>query len=126
MDKNIVECFGIAVHCGIEKGEVAEFIHWISKWERATLPVYYETDTMSDESKENLILAADCQDVKNILLYKIGLNKSVIRQKIKEADERTERLYGRRPEIGNIIRFMLASHGGADEREKFQNHMYLR
>mgnify|MGYP006964265271 FL=1 len=69
---------------------------------------------------------ADCQDVKNILLYKIGLNKSVIRQKIKEADERTERLYGRRPEIGNIIRFMLASHGGADEREKFQNHMYLR
>nr|DAH73048.1 MAG TPA: hypothetical protein [Caudoviricetes sp.] len=24
------------------------------------------------------------------------------------------------------IRFMLARHGGADEREKFQNHMYLR
>lgn len=125
MNKDIVNCYGIAENCDIAK-EVDEFIHLISKWERATLPVYYETDTMSDESKENLIRAADCQDVKNILLYKIVLNKSVIRQKIKEADEMTERLYGRRPEIGNIIRFMLASHGGADEREKFQNHMYLQ
>lgn len=118
MNKNIVEFYGMAENCDIAK-EVAEFIHSISKWERATLPVYFETDTMSDEAKENLIRAADCQDVNNILLYKIRLNKSVIRQKIKEADERTERLYGRRYEMGNIIRFMLTRHGGADGREKF-------
>lgn len=118
MNKDIVACYGMAAHCDIEK-EVAEFIHLISTWERATLPVYFETDTMSDEAKENLIRAADCQDVNNILLYKIRLNKSVIRQKIKEADERTERLYGRRYEMGNIIRFMLTRHGGADGREKF-------
>lgn len=95
MNKNIVEFYGTSANCGIEK-EVAEFIHAISKWERATLPVYFETGAMSDEAKENLIQAADCQDVNNILLYKIRLNKSVIRQKIKEADERTERLYGRK------------------------------
>lgn len=118
MNKNIVEFYGMAENCDIAK-EVAEFIHSISKWERATLPVYFETDKISDEAKENLIQAADWHDVKNIFLYKIRLNKSVIRQKIKEADERTERLYGRRYEMGNIIRFMLTRHGGADEREKF-------
>ena len=92
MTKDIVNCYGIAENCDIAK-EVAEFIHSISKWERATLPVYFETDKISDEAKENLIQAADCHDVKNIFLYKIRLNKSAIKQKIKEADERAERLY---------------------------------
>lgn len=98
MNKDIVACYGMAAHCGIEK-EVAEFIHSISKWESATLPVYFETGTMSDEAKENLIQAADRQDAMNILVYRLKFNKSAIRQGIKGADERTKRIYGRRYEI---------------------------
>lgn len=82
MDKNIVACYGIAAHCGIEKGEVAEFIHWISRRERATLPGHYETDTMSDEAIDNLIQAAARQDEMNILVYGLKFNKSAIRQGI--------------------------------------------
>lgn len=118
MNKNIVEFYGTSANCGIEK-ELAEFIHAISKWERATLPVHFETGTMSDEAKENLIQAADRQDAMNILVYGLKFNKSAIRQGIKGADERTKRIYGRRYEMGNIIRFMLTRHGGANERKKF-------
>nr|DAG29306.1 MAG TPA: hypothetical protein [Caudoviricetes sp.] len=119
MNKSIVEFYGIAANCDIAKEEAAEFIHAISKWERATLPVHFETDTMSDEAKENLIQAADRQDAMNILVYRLKFNKSAIRQEIKDADERPKRLYGRRYEMGNIIRFMLTRHGETDEREKF-------
>jgi hypothetical protein len=55
MNKDIVACYGIAAHCGIAKEEAAELIHAISKWERATLPGYYEADTTPAEAKENLI-----------------------------------------------------------------------
>lgn len=118
MNKNILEFYGVLANLNIAKEEVAEFIHSISKWERATLPVYFETGTMSDEAKENLIQAADRQDAMNILVYRLKFNKSAIRQEINDAEERPKRLYGRRYEIGNIIRFMLTRHGGADEREK--------
>ena len=97
MNKDIVACYGIAAHCGIAKEEAAELIHAISKWERATLPGYYETDTTPAEAKENLIQAvADCQNALDSLVCRLGLDKSTIKQKIKEADERAERLYGRK------------------------------
>lgn len=103
MNKDIVACYGIAAHCGIAKEEAAELIHAISKWERATLPGYYETDTTPEDARGNLIQAvADCQNALDSLVCRLGLDKSAIQQKIKEADEMAERLYGRR-----------------DEREKF-------
>lgn len=96
MNKNIVEYYGTSANCDIAKEEAAELIHAISKWERATLPGYYKTGTTSEEAEENLIQAvADCQNALDSLVYKIGLDKSAIQQKIKEADERSEkRLYG--------------------------------
>ena len=97
MNKDIVACYGIVAHCGIAKEEAAELIHAISKWERATLPGYYETDTTPEEAKENLIQAvADCQNALDSLVYSLRLDKSGVQQKIKEADERVERLYGRK------------------------------
>ena len=103
MNKDIVACYGIAANCGIAKEEAAELIHAISKWERATLPGYYETDTTPAEAKENLIQAvADCQNALDSMVYALLLDRDAIKKKIEEADERAERLYGRR-----------------DEREKF-------
>lgn len=95
MNKDIVECYGIAANCDIAKEEAAELIHAISKWERAALPYgYYETDTTPEDARGKLIQAvADCQNAIDSLVYKIGLDKSAIQQKIKEADERAERLY---------------------------------
>lgn len=90
-------CYGIAANCDIAKEEAADLIRAISQWERATLPGHCETDTTPQDARDNLIQAlADCQNAMDSLVYKIGLNKSAIRQKIKEADERTERLYGRK------------------------------
>ena len=96
MNKDIVACYGIAAHCGIAKEEAAELIHAISKWERATLPGYYETDTTPAEAKENLIQAvADCQNALDSLVYSLRLDKSAIQQEIEKADERSaKRLYG--------------------------------
>lgn len=96
MNKNIVEFYGIAANCGIAKEEAAELIHAISKWERVN-GVGYKTDTTLEEAKENLIQAvADCQNALDSLVYRLRLDKSAIQQKIKEADERAERLYGRK------------------------------
>lgn len=100
MNKNMVACYGVAANCGIAKEEAAELIYAISKWERATLPGYYKTDTTPEEAQGNLIQAvADCQNALDSLVYSLRLDKSAIKQKIKEADERAERLYGRRYEI---------------------------
>ena len=93
MNKNIVEFYGVLVNCNIAKEEAAELIHAISKWERAH-GVGYKTDTTPEKAKENLIQAvADCQNALDSLVYKLGLDKSAIKQKIKEADEMAERLY---------------------------------
>ncbi len=96
MNKDIVDCYGIAMNCNIAKEEAVKLIHAILRWERASRPYRcHETDTTPEEEKENLIQAiADCQNALDSLVYKIGLDKSAIRQKIKEADERAERLYG--------------------------------
>lgn len=98
MNKDIVMCYGIAANCGIAKEEAADLIRAISQWERATLPWHCETDTTPQDARGNLIQAlADCQNAMDSLVYKIGLNKSAIQQKIKKADERSEkRLYGRK------------------------------
>ena len=98
MNKGIVEFYGIAANCDIAKEEAAELIHAISKWERAALPYGgYETDTTPEDERGKLIQAvADCQNAIDSLVYKIGLDKSAIKQKIKEADERAERLYRRK------------------------------
>ena len=99
MNKNIVGFYGVLANCNIAKEEAAELIHAISKWERVN-GFGYNTDTTPDEAKENLIQAvADCQNALDSLVYKLELDKSAIKQKIKEADERTERLYGRIYEI---------------------------
>lgn len=96
MNKNIVQRYGASANCNIAKEEVAELIHAISKWERVN-GVGYKTDTTPEEAKENLIQAvADCQNALDSLVYSLRLDKSAIKQKIKEADERTERLYGRK------------------------------
>lgn len=96
MNKNIVEFYGTSANCGIAKEEAAELIHAISKWERVN-GVGYKTDTTPKEAKENLIQAvADCQNALDSLVYSLRLDKSAIKQKIKEADERVERLYGRK------------------------------
>lgn len=98
MNKNIVEFYGTSANCGIAKEEAAELIHAISKWERAALPYgYYETDTTLEDARGKLIQAvADCQNAIDSLVYKIGLDKSAIQQEIEKADERAERLYGRK------------------------------
>lgn len=93
MNKNIVDRYGVSANCNIAKEEAAELIHAISKWERAR-GVGYKTDTTPEEAKENLIRAvADCQNALDSLVYALMLDKSAIQQKIKEADERTERIY---------------------------------
>lgn len=97
MNKDIVACYGIVAHCGIAKEEAAELIHAISKWERATLPGYYEADTTPAKAKENLIQAvADCQNALDSMVYALLLDRDAIKKKIEEADERAERLYGRK------------------------------
>ena len=94
MNKNIVEFYGVLANCNIAKEEAAELIHAISKWERAKGGVGYKTNTTPEEAKDNLIQAvADCQNALDSLVYELALNRSAIQQKIKEADERTERLY---------------------------------
>lgn len=93
MNKNIVERYGVSANFNIAKEEAAELIHAISKWERVR-GVGYKTDTTPEEAKENLVQAvADCQNALDSLVYVLMLDKSAIRQKIKEADERVERLY---------------------------------
>lgn len=95
MNKSIVQRYGASANCNIAKEEAAELIHAISKWERVN-GFGYNTDTTPEESKENLIQAvADCQNALDSLVYKLGLDKSAIKQKIKEADERAEWLYSR-------------------------------
>lgn len=96
MDKNIVKCYGVSATCNFAKEEAAELINAISKWERATIPGYYEADTAPEDAMDNLIQAvADCQNALYSLVYRLGLNKSAIQQKIKEADERrAKHLYG--------------------------------
>lgn len=89
-------CYGIAANCNIAKEEAAELIHAISKWERVN-GVGYKTDTTREDALEDLIQAvADCQNALDSLVCRLGLDKSTIKQKIKEADERAERLYGRK------------------------------
>lgn len=98
-------CYGIAANCDIAKEEAADLIRAISQWERAAIAWHHETDTTPEDARDDLIQAlADCQNAMDSLAYKIGINKSTIRQKIKEADERTERLYGRRYELEKRIR----------------------
>ena len=100
MNKSIVQRYGVLANCNIVKEEAAELIHAISKWERAKCGVGYKTNTTPEEAKENLIQAvADCQNAMDSLVYELKLDKDAIQQKIKEADERTERLYGRIYEI---------------------------
>lgn len=41
---------------------------------------------------------ADCQNALDSLVYSLRIDKSAIQQKIKEADERAERIYGRASE----------------------------
>lgn len=95
MNKNMVDCYGALANCNIAKEEAAELIHAISKWERAN-GVGYKTDTTPEEAKENLIQAvADCQNALDSMVHSLLLDKDAITQKIKEADERTERLYMR-------------------------------
>lgn len=95
MNKNMVECYGALANCNIAKEEAAELIHAIPKWERAN-GVGYKTDTTPEEAKENLIQAvADCQNALDSMVHSLLLDKDAIMQKIKEADERTERLYMR-------------------------------
>lgn len=95
MNKGIVEYYGALANCNIAKEEAAELIHAISKWERANRVGYgYKTDTTREDALENLIQAvADCQNALDSLVYVLRLDKSAIRQKIKEADERAERIY---------------------------------
>ena len=96
MNKDIVSCYGVSANSNIAKEEAAELIHAISKWERVN-GVGYKTDTTPEEAKENLLQAvADCQNALDSLVYSLRLDKSAIKQKIKEADERVERLYGRK------------------------------
>lgn len=93
MNKNIVEYYGTLANCNIAKEEAAELIHAISKWERVN-GVGYKTDTTREDALETLIQAvADCQNALDSLVYALMLDKDVVQQKIKEADERTERIY---------------------------------
>lgn len=104
MNKDIVDSYGTAANCDIAQEEAAELIHAVSKWKRVN-GTGYKIDTTREDALETLIQAlADCQNAMDSLAYKIGINKSAIRQKIKEADERTERLYERRYELEKRIR----------------------
>lgn len=97
MNKSIVDCYGIAMNCNIANEEAVKLIHAILKWERAARPYgCHETNTTQEEAKEDLIQGvAECQSALDSLVYKIGIDKSAIRQKIKEADERiAKRSYG--------------------------------
>jgi hypothetical protein len=96
MNKDIVMCYGIAANCDIAKEEAADLIRAISRWERATIAWHCETDTTPEDARDNLIQAvADCQNALDSLVCRLGLDKSAIQQKIKEADERsTKRFYG--------------------------------
>lgn len=88
-------CYGIAANCDIAKEEAADLIRAISQWERAAIAWHYETDTTPDDARDNLIQAvADCQNALDSLVYSLRLD--TIKQKITEADERTERIYGRK------------------------------
>ena len=80
------------------KEGAAELIYAISKLERATVPGYYEADTTPEDARDNLIQAvANCQNALDSLIYRLGLNKSAIQQKIEEADDRRAKyLYGRK------------------------------
>lgn len=97
MNKDIVKCYGGLATCNFAKEEAAKFINAISRWERATIPGFYEADTSPEDAMDNLIQAvADCQNALDSLVYRLGLNKSAIQQKIKEADERrAKHLYER-------------------------------
>lgn len=96
MNNVIAEWYGMLANCGIAKEEAAELIHAISKWERAK-GYGYKTDTTPEEAEETLVQAvADCQNALDSLVYSLRLNKAAIQQKVKEADERTERLYAER------------------------------
>lgn len=96
MNKNIVQRYGASANCNIAKEEAAELIHAISKWERVN-GFGYKTDTTREDALENMIHAvADCQNALDSLVYSLRFDKSAIRQKIKEADERAKRLYGRK------------------------------
>lgn len=95
MNKNILEFYGVLANLNIAKEEAAELIHAISKWERAH-GVGYKTDTTPEKAKENLIQAvADCQNALDSMVHSLLLDKDAIKEKIEEADERTERLYMR-------------------------------
>ena len=94
MKKKIVGFYGALANCNIAKEEAAELIHAISKWERAKGGVGYKTNTTPEEAKENLIQAvADCQNALDSMVYALLLDRNAIKKKIKEADERAERLY---------------------------------
>ena len=96
MNKNIVQRYGASANCNIAKEEAAELIHAISKWERVN-GVGYNTDTTREDALENLVQAvADCQNALDSLVYELALDRSAIQQKIKEANERAERLYRRK------------------------------
>ena len=90
MNKSIVDAYGIAMNCNIAKEEAVKLIHAILKWERAARPYgCHETNTTPEEAKEDLIQAVvDCQNSLDGIVHKIGLDKSAIKQKIKEADDR--------------------------------------
>lgn len=89
MNKDIVSCYGVSANCNIAKEGAAEIIYAISKLERATVPGYYEADTTPEDAWDNLIQAvANCQNALDSLIYRLGLNKSAIQQKIEEADDR--------------------------------------
>lgn len=89
MNKDIVSCYGVSANCNIAKEGAAELIYAISKYERSRLPGYYEADTTPEEAKESLIQAvANCRNALDSLVYRLGLEKLAIQQKIKEADDR--------------------------------------
>lgn len=96
MNKNVVEYYGTQANCNIAQEEAAELIHSISKWKRVN-GVGYKTDTTREDALENMIQAvADCQNALDSLVYSLRIDKSAIQQKIEEADDRAERLYGRK------------------------------
>lgn len=96
MNKNIVEYYGIVENCDIAKEEAAKLIHAISKWERVN-GIGYKTDTTREDALENLIQAvADCQNALDSMVYALLFDRDAIKKKIEEADERAERLYGRK------------------------------
>lgn len=98
MDKEIVSCYGVSATCNFAKEGASELIYAVSKWERSRLPGYYEVDTTPEKAKENLIQAvADCQNALDSLVYRLGLEKFEIQQKIEEADDqRAKYLNGRK------------------------------